>query len=254
MKCNTDISRVKVSYGTVSCAIKNEQKATERALKRAERLGKQNLYKVGDRLPEGSERSFHAEFYRDGKGKLRSERLVEVSCKPSTLSMLKEAGVDVSGIRSRHGKINGLESIRYVKAKSVKEDAEVFKSFKKLPEKANPACAKGARAGMSNQFDPDLQPISRGVAKISLPEVKESVLRGKAVSNRRMAVKFERSRFVHKMGWFPSAKEDQAVVNKMIQMKADGVVSDWSEFITLENPYNHKHYRDIWSKWCKYLS
>ncbi|MEI2420950.1 hypothetical protein V6O07_11815, partial [Arthrospira platensis SPKY2] len=74
----------------MSCDIKNEQKATERARRRAERLGKGNLYKSGDRLPEVYERAFTAYPYRDGKGKLRSERLVEVSCKLSTLQLLQE--------------------------------------------------------------------------------------------------------------------------------------------------------------------
>lgn len=243
MKCNTDINRIKVSYGTVSCAIQNEQKATERALKRAERMGKSNLYKSGDRLPEAIERSFFAYPFRDSKGKLRSERLVETTCKLSTLQLLKEAGADVSSV----------QSIRYVKAKTVRESSKVFEPCQKLHEKSKPACAKGARAGVSNQFDPDLQPIHHGVARISLPEVKESVLKGRAISNRRMALKFERSMFERRVGWFPSAKEDRAVVNKMIEMKVDGGVKSWSDFITMENPYDHKHYRSVWSKWCVYV-
>ncbi|MEI2420980.1 hypothetical protein V6O07_11965, partial [Arthrospira platensis SPKY2] len=153
------------------------------------------------------------------------------------------AGADVSSV----------QSIRYVKAKTHKESSKTFEPCKKLHEKAKPACAKGARAGVSNQFDPDLQPVSRGVAKLSLPEVKESVLKGRAISNRRIVLKFERSMFERRVGWFPSAKEDVAVVNKMIEMKADGVVKSWSDFITMENPYDHKHYKSVWDKWCKYV-
>lgn len=246
MKCNTDINRVKVSYGVVSCDIQNEQKATERALRRAERLGKGNIYKSGDRLPEVQDRSFHAEYYRDGKGKLRSERLVETTCKLSTLQLLQEAGADVSSV----------QTVRYIKAKSVKETAKVFEPFKALPVgKDKPACAKGARSGgTQDRFDPDLQAIHHGVARISLPEVKESVLKGRAVSERKMALQFEQYRLHKLIGWLPSAKEDKAVVKKMIQMKVDGEVRNWKDFFMMENPYTHKHYRSVWDKWCLYVS